>query len=281
VVNDMVNHGGITFVYRATEETGAALVDIVRAYAVMVEVFELRDIWAEADALDNKAPTEAQLSVFAEGRRVIDRGVRWLVQSRSGPIDVEAEIARLKPGLDELLPQVPSLCVGKESAAVRAQIAEQAEHGVPLDLATRSTTALYGFGLLDVVELAQRMQTGYGEVAETYYTVSERFRMDDLLERISLLPRGDRWHALARMALRYDLYAALGALTSTVLKSVRGEMSAEERMDAWTEANAGSLARALNMLNLLPEDVQADLATLSVVLRQIRTVVRASAGSAR
>ena len=40
-----------------------------------------------------------------------------------------------------------------------------------------------------------------------------------MLSRISPLPRGDRWQALARAALRYDLYAALEALTVAVLTS--------------------------------------------------------------
>ena len=37
------------------------------------------------------------------------------------------------------------------------------------------------------------------------------------VDRITALPRDDRWSALARMALRYDLYAALAELTSNVL----------------------------------------------------------------
>ncbi len=278
VVNDVVNHGGISFVYRAMEETGADVVDVVRAYAVMTEVFGLRRVWAGGEALDNKAPTEAQMAVFTESRRVIDRGVRWLLQSRSGAIDVNAEIARLKPGIDELLPRVPDLFVGRESAAIRSHIDELVEQGVPSDLATRSTSALYGFGLLDVVELARRTGRPTKVVADMYYAVSERFGIDNLLDRISLLPRADRWQSLARMALRYDLYAALAGLTRVVLE--RGTDGAvAQQVDAWAEANSGSIGRALNTLAMLPEDAQADLATLSVVLRQIRTVVRASAAS--
>jgi len=279
VVNDMVNHGGISFVYRTMEETGASVVDVVRAYLVMTELFGLREVWAGAEALDNRAPTDAQTAVFAESRRVIDRGVRWLLQNRSGAIDVDTEIARLKPGIDELLPHVPELFVGREAVAIRAHIDDFVARDVPAYLAERSTSALYGFGLLDVVELSRRTKRPPHEVAETYYTVSERFGIDNLLDRISLLSRDDRWKALARMALRYDLYAALAGLTREVLESVPGELPTAARVDAWVDANAGSINRALTTLNMLPEDASADLATLSVVLRQIRTVVRASSVS--
>ena len=47
------------------------------------------------------------------------------------------------------------------------------------------------------------------QVARLYFALSERFERGPLLTRITALPRDDRWHALARMALRYDLYAAL------------------------------------------------------------------------
>jgi len=136
---------------------------------------------------------------------------------------------------------------------------------------------LYGFGLLDVVELARRTGRPNRVVADMYYAVSERFGIDNLLDRISMLPRADRWQSLARMALRYDLYAALAGLTRAVLERASDGDTVAQQVDSWAEANSGSIARALNTLAMLPEDGQADLATLSVVLRQIRTVVRASA----
>jgi glutamate dehydrogenase len=279
VVNDMVNHGGVSFMYRAIEETGAEPADVVRAYMVVTQLFGLREIWPDTEALDNKAPTEAQLAVLGEVRRVLDRGVRWLLQSRSGSIDVEAEIARLGPGIADLLPQIPELFVGRESTAIRAHVTELEAAGVPAELAARSTSALYGFGLLDVVELARRTGRAPAAVAEVYYAVSERFGIDNLLDRISALPRNDQWTALARMALRYDLYAALAGLTAEVLRKVPDDMTATDRVSKWAEANAVSITRAMTTLNMLPTDGHADLATLSVVLRQVRTVVRASAGS--
>jgi glutamate dehydrogenase len=46
------------------------------------------------------------------------------------------------------------------------------------------------------------------------FVLSAQFRVDYLLSKISALPREDRWQTLARMALRYDLYAALAELTA-------------------------------------------------------------------
>src|SRR5690606_32582756 len=60
LVNEVVNRGGITFVYRAVEETGLSAADVIRAYVVVREVYELDDLWAAVEALDNRIPTRAQ-----------------------------------------------------------------------------------------------------------------------------------------------------------------------------------------------------------------------------
>jgi glutamate dehydrogenase len=99
-----------------------------------------------------------------------------------------------------------------------------------------------------------------------------------LLSHISKLPRGDRWQTLARMALRYDLYAALAALTVEVLESTESASSARERVDEWEQMNAASIARCANAMGNVDE-TPAELAALSVLLRQIRTLVKTSAAN--
>jgi glutamate dehydrogenase len=126
-------------------------------------------------------------------------------------------------------------------------------------------------------------------VAGVYFVLSEHFRVDALLSRISELPREDRWQTLARMALRYDLYGALAALTREVLASVpvgesgdaaagsaAGSVSAEDLVEIWLKANSAAIARAEKSLSDFDES-RADLAALSVLLRQFRTLAQTTA----
>jgi glutamate dehydrogenase len=110
------------------------------------------------------------------------------------------------------------------------------------------------------------------EVAGVYFVLSEQFRVDELLSKISALPREDRWQTLARMALRYDLYAALAGLTAEVLTSTPPDDEAAARVAEWEQANAASISRTRNAIGEF-DDSRADLAALSVLLRQIRTLV--------
>ncbi|WP_174535600.1 NAD-glutamate dehydrogenase [Micromonospora chalcea] len=278
LVNEAINRGGISFVFRVVEETAASAADVLRAYVVVREVFGLRDLWDAVEALDNKVSPELQTAVYLDTRRLLDRAVRWLVTNRRSPIDVPAEIDRLRDGVAQLLPDLEHRFWGTEREAIAAHIESLVDRGLPRDLAEQATRLMYSFGLLDIVETAQATGRDVGEVASVYFVLSDRFRVDALLSKISLLPREDRWQTLARMALRYDLYAALAALTAEVLGSTPDDVPPVERVQAWEQANATSIHRAHRAMGEFDES-RADLSALSVLLRQIRTLVRTSAAA--
>jgi glutamate dehydrogenase len=272
VVNDVVNHAGTTFVFRAVEETGADADDVVRAYAVAREVFGLRDYRARVEELDGRVPTTAQTRLHLASRRLVDRVARWLLQARGSGLDVAAEVGRFAP-VAPLLPLVPELLQGSEREVMLAGAGSLRADGVPEGLALRAASLLNGFALLDAVEISRRAGKAVPDVARLHFAVSEAFDVDRLLVQISALPRGDRWQALARSALRYDLYAVLAGITSDVLATTPdGEPAA--RIAAWREANAGRLARARGTLDEVAAAEGADIAALSVALRTLRAVLR-------
>ena len=281
LVNDMVNRGGTTYAFRAVEETGVTPVDAVRAYFVATDVFGLREFWSAVEALDTEVSTDTQVMLYLEARRLLDRSTRWLLQNRRHPLDMGAEIAYFQPGVQKLMGQLPELLTADALARLQAYSAKYTDQDVSVELAMAAAGLLDAFPLLDIVEVATDRDAQLEEVAEVYFLLSQRFRTDQLLHRIAQLDRADRWHALARSALRYDLYAALSELTGEVLDSTPAGTPAADRITAWEHANSSSLARAQNSLGELAEETNYDLATLSVVLRQIRTMVRASASGAR
>jgi|TARA_B110000967_G_C18877025_1_gene558907 glutamate dehydrogenase len=52
--NSLVDRAGNTLVVEFMEKTGKSAVHIIRAYTIAHEVFDLRSLWAEVKALDNK-----------------------------------------------------------------------------------------------------------------------------------------------------------------------------------------------------------------------------------
>ncbi len=273
VVNDMINRGGITYAFRAGEETGAGPVQIARAYMVAREVFALPDFWARVEALDNRVPTAAQCALLLESRRLLDRATRWVLTSRGGRVDVDAEIARFKDDVVRVTPLVPAMLVGIERDRLLARADELEALGAPRELALESGALLDIYGLLDVVSVGQATETDAEDVARLYFLLSERYEIDLMLTRITQLPRDDRWSALARAALRSDLYGALRDMTRRVLEATPGTTDPQERIEEWEVQQAEGLERAKATLDEIAHLEQFDLATMSVALRTIRTLV--------
>ncbi len=278
IVNDLINRGGITFSYRAGEETGASPVEVARAYTVVREVFGLEEFWGRVEALDAKVPTKAQTALYLECRRLLDRATRWLLQARRTAVNVQAEVEHFSP-VAGLTPSVPQLLRGAELDRLQQRQKDFVELGIPSDLAYDAAAKLDAFSLLEVVEISANTGEPAENVAAIYFALSEHFDVDRMLSRITQLPRDDRWSALARMALRYDLYEVLAALTRSVLVAAPDGGTPDERITIWEEANAEGLARAQGTLGDIRQAETFDLATLSVALRTVRTLVPTGGGS--
>ncbi len=102
VVNQMVNLSGISFDHRMTEDTGASVVDVIRAWLVSREVFDFAGLWREIDALDATVPLDTQFDLFLDCRRMVERGALWVLRHRRPPFELSETVAHLKPGIAEL-----------------------------------------------------------------------------------------------------------------------------------------------------------------------------------
>jgi glutamate dehydrogenase len=150
---------------------------------------------------------------------------------------------------------------------------------VPAVPAGEAAALLPAYGLLDVVELVElaereREPREPYEVARLYYALSERLGISLALTAVSELERGDRWHALARLSLRDDLYGSLRAVTLDALREAAPGTPVDEAIGQWERANASRLLRARAALDQIFGDERLDLATLSVVSRQLRGLAR-------
>ncbi|WP_214321027.1 NAD-glutamate dehydrogenase [Nonomuraea sediminis] len=276
VVNDLVNSMGTSFMYRFGEETGASAPDIVRAYLVAREVFDLSSFYQAVEALDNKVDTATQIAMELEARKLAERGTRWLLGNRRPPLDLAGSVNFFAKGMNGLIQHMPKLLTGPDLAAFEERRDSFVARGVPVELAERVAAMVPAYSTFDLVEVASFTDRPVNEVAEVYFDLADRLQLARLRERVIALPRDNRWNAMARAALRDDLYAAHASLTRDVLTHSTSGQSPEERLALWTEANSAAVSRARQTLSEIWESDNFDLATLSVALRAVRTLVRSS-----
>ncbi|MDQ4062435.1 MAG: NAD-glutamate dehydrogenase, partial [Actinomycetota bacterium] len=279
VANSMVNRCGPSFAFRLGEETGATGPGIARAYTAAREIFGMRTLWAEIEALDNRVEVEVQKRMFLDGRKVVERATRWLLRNRRAPLDIAATISYFSEGAEELAGYIPSLLLDGDREALKRETEQLTEAGVPSELANRVAILDPMFSALDIIDVAGATGQPLETVAAVYFTLGDRLKLHWLRDHIEALPRDNRWRTLARSALRDDVYSQQAALTAEILRSIPDELSARERIDAWVETNSGPVERALQVLSDINSSGTFDLSTLSVALREIRNLVTSSGAS--
>jgi len=275
VVNDMVDRSGITFAFRLNEESGDSVPDITRAWLVARHVFGLPGFWAQVEALDGKVDTATQIAMALEGRKLTERAARWLLHHRRPPFDIQAAIDFFANGVLTVAAGLPKLLTGRDLAGYEERRETFTDRGVPDDLARWVSAMVPAYSTFDIVDVASSASRGIEETAEAYFDLADRLQISRLRDRITALPRDDRWNTMARGALRDDLYAAHAALAKDVLK-VAGHGSPEERLAAWAKRNDSAVKRANQTLTEIWESDAFTVATLSVAVRAIRTLVTAS-----
>lgn len=292
IVNSVVDRGGITYLYRLQEETGASLPHLVRIFTVVCEVFGLDELVDDICALDGLVPAEVQMELLHAHGRLLDRASRWFVHQSPEELDVTANIATYREVVTRLRIDLADYLQGEDRVEYQAELRRYRDRGVPEALAERAAGLLDEFALLDVVQASVRTGMEPEETAGVYFSVTEMVSGSALLNMIRSLDRSSRWTALARGAMRDDFYQAMLSLTDAVLRhtggvsedvddmipadGAHGADRGRRRFAAWLEANRSALEKVLDMVSELRHLDTVDQAPVSVVLRQLRGVVRSA-----
>ncbi len=276
VINEMVDKSGITFAFRLNEETGASVPHITEAFLVAREVFDMPGFWLQLRALDGKVDTSAQILALLEARKLTERASRWLLHFRRPPFDIQATIDFFAGGVLTVAGGLPKLLAGLDMSSFEERRELFTSRGFPDELAERVAAMVPAYSAFDIVDIASSTGRPVEETAEVYFDLADRLQITRLRDRITALPRDDRWNTMARNALRDDLYAAHAALARDVL-TVTDTGTPEQRLAVWVAKNQAAVARAAQTLVEIWESDAFTVATLSVAVRAIRTLVASSA----
>jgi glutamate dehydrogenase len=244
------------------------------------EVFDLRSLWGEIEALDGRVAAHTQIAMLLKARILIERSTRWLLRNRPRPLDIAAASAHIRPGAALLAAAGHDVLSAADRDAARRTAEELVAAGVPEELAGRVGQLESLLAALDLVEVAAATGVGFEEAAGVYFAIDDRLELHALRALISALPREERWEALARRALWEDLHGEHRALTIDVLRQSEAGPAAE-RLSAWIAHNAAAVERCVQVLADVKAGAAADLATLSVAVREIRNLIDATAAPAR
>ena len=275
-INEMVNHAGVTFDHRLTEETGASVADATRAYLASRDIVDLGRWWASIDALAATVPADTSLSLFLELRQLAERISLWLMRRRRPPIDLAATVSAFGPGFRALADRFADLTAGSTARDVRAAANRLVEVGVPTELARHGAAWPLLHTAPDIIEVAAARGRSLEDTAAAYWLVFERLDVEWLWTRIGDLSRQGRWQRQARSALVDDLLGALRSLTDVVLRAGDRFDAPNVLLISWADTDGRVIERVGRVLADIRAGGVFDVTTLTAAVRQLRGLALAS-----
>ena len=273
VSNTLVNRTGPSFITNLEERTGAAPDGIARAYLACRQVFRIAELWSGVEALDNSVPADAQTEMHLEILDLIKRGTLWFLanggqnQAIGDAVNAyQAPVEALDANLCEILsPDLKSARDRKAESYVRRE--------VPEALAYRIANLDALAPACDIVRLA----TGGGfeptAVAKVYYGLGARFGFDWMRQAAEGLADGDEWRKLAAVGIVEDLYIYQTELTTRVMDAAGSADAAPAIIEVWSDTRSHAVQRLESLVTDLKTMPAVDFAILSVVNRELRTLI--------
>jgi glutamate dehydrogenase len=175
----------------------------------------------------------------------------------------------------ELAAALPEALRGHDREVYERRLEELSASGVPRELARRVANMNPLLAVFDIVRDADKCGCSQPLATTVYFGIGARLGLDWLRDRIFELPRSDRWQALARAALRDDLYELHRALTRDVLSETEAAArdDGDGAIEEWLERNAAPVARAEEVLSDVRASESYDTTTLPVLLRELKNLV--------
>lgn len=270
LANRILNHSGITFVFRLCEETGASEADAVRAYFISAGIWNQPAFFSYIRGLDGKVPAIVQERMDRMMRRLLDRSSRWFLKHQTETLDVLAEIEKYRRPVEKLSAQLEALLHPGQVQGIEESAAELKARGVPEDFARQSAALLYQYPLLDIADAAAATGVVPSLLATTYFDLFEQIEGSRLLSRIDSLPRNDPWETMARAALREDFYDVLSS--ASVALALPQAVSSTQVTHLVIENRLRLISDALSELSASETATNRDFEILTIVLRALRSL---------
>jgi len=266
--NSMINRVGMTFFQAMAQETGFRPSDIARAYTVVRDVFNLRDIWAEIEAQDGIITPQLQSELQLEINRFVEHMTRWLLRSLTTPIDMSAAVDKLSSGVTELLKH-PALLQSPDMATAIAARKERYQSQHLQEALADKIAALESFTIAcDVVMTAGAQKKSVSFVAGVHTALESQMSFGWLRSAAQKLAAESYWDRRAILSIIDDLFDRQHQLALHIIYTAK-QKTGEEAVNQWVEAHRMELGRYFRFVEDLKSQRALTVPMLVVAARHV------------
>ena len=257
---------GVSFVQRIYDETGASIGEIVRAFAISVEILGAEGLWRQIEKLDRKVPYNIQQDMNKSVYKLVQRACRWLLRNHRSGLQVKSAIKRFKPTISLMLEQFVSHLEADEREKVGKKAAKFHRNGVEEGLALNTAQFNLASPILDLLNVSEKNNKPLDELAKGFFTLNEIIDLRWFRRSVRSLSSQSYWGTVAASALRDDIDRIQCDLALSLLEHPGRTES--DRIKNWMKHFENPINRWLEIVNDLKLG-QSNYVSLSIALRSL------------
>ncbi len=273
LANEVVNWGGLTFVYEIKEETGLAVEDIVAAFVVVREIYGLRERWEEINALDYKVASKVQYDMHQAISEAVKTQVLWMLRNLEQPFNIAALIKRFRAPVDALFAIDAKVVSKPVLTAYRARRKRLMDAGVPDQMAG----FVAGFEMFksgaDIIHVSEETSKSVDFVAAVHFAVGNVLGFDWLRGRAERIKASDHWDSLAIRSTVEDLADQQRELVYKICWRA-GDKSARDAIAEWRADEKTKIIRVDRLMDDLSAGGSVAISKLSFAARHLRSILK-------
>ena len=276
MANSLVDRMGPTFLKSRMKKTGAAVEDIVEAYIVVRDSFNLPQIWDDIEALDGKVPAEVQLKAMREVALLSEHAITWFLTRLGRDLDIKTDVIGFGEGVAALQANMDKLVTDGLKDLTVQRTAAILSDGLPKALSRQIALMPVLSSACDIVRISLEQNTDLMNTARTYFELGERFHLDWLRQQARFLPGGDQWETEAAEGLIEHLFSCQAGMTVKILKDMNGalgkgkESKESSIVEKWLEKYKHQVGQLDPVFAELRRSGTVDMAMLTVAEQRLR-----------
>ena len=261
LANDAINRGGPSFITRMMDLTGRTAAEVVAAFTVVRDGFELPALYAQIDALDTKVDGGLQLELYQALGRLLHAATGWLLKNADGSAPLAERIGALRGARKVLEGKVRTMLPQFTKERLEERAHDLFKAGAPEELAQRVAFLSIAELVPDIAEVARNANADLVEAARAFFAVSEAFRIGRISDAARAITPTDYYDGLALARATETVDAARRSAAVAALGSFG---KSDNPVAAWLEAGGERVARARDRLQALTEGGDLTVSRLTV-----------------
>ena len=242
VVNSIVDQAGISFFHKMERNHGADIEEVTASYIMMESILNARNLREKIYELDFKVPTNIQYEALLDIERTIEELVKWSHFFIGNWVPLKNVIEKYRENVKNIKEIILELISEEEKSEFNKKKEFYTQGGFPENLAHDIALTAFMNNSMDIITLSEALSIPIYELAKIYFTISHKFRIDEIEEAILKEQKTTKWDNLAYNILHKDLYMVRRNIVTKFAKFSKEktsdiELFMEKELSHWKAVN--------------------------------------------